>query len=107
MRGSRILLIAALCLAMGLFCVSGAGAEERKALSPMGRGEMPGLCGFISPMEGRARPWWGVLYDGALYLARAEEESAETDTEPMDAEEVEFVWPLWNWLLCLLGFGEA
>ena len=98
MRGKRILLSMALCFVMGLFCVSGAGAEEGKAFCAKARGKLSGNCGIVSPMEGRAKSWWGLLCDDALFLARAEDGEAE-------AEEVEFIWPIWDWLLALLGLN--
>ena len=46
--------------------------------------------------EGRGHNCWGVLYADSLLLARAE-------GAPNPGEPVEFVWPLWEWLLGLLG----
>ena len=46
-----------------------------------------------------SRAWWGVLYGDALLLARAE----EGEDMPEDETEIVFVWPLWEWLLRLLG----
>ena len=56
---------------------------------------------YITIGEGRGRNWWGVLYEDALLLARAEEETAE------EAEEgtVTFVWPWWAWVCRLFGGG--
>ncbi len=50
--------------------------------------------------ERACRHWWGVLYGDALLLARAEEE----EIPPEEETEVVFVWPLWEWLLRVLGF---
>ena len=43
--------------------------------------------------------WWGVLYGDALLLVQAE----EGEETPEDEAEVIFVWPLWEWLLHVLG----
>ena len=46
----------------------------------------------------RTRAWMGVMYKDALLLARADGEMPEDETE------VVFVWPLWEWLMRVLGF---
>ena len=54
---------------------------------------------YITVGAGQGHNWWGVLYDGALRMAQAE----ETEEEPARDAEPEFIWPLWEWLLGLLG----
>ena len=51
---------------------------------------------YITVGPGRGRNWWGVLYDGALRMARAGDDAPES-------EQVQFVWPVWDWLRSLLG----
>ncbi len=53
---------------------------------------------YITVGEGAGRNWWGVLYDNAVLLAQAE------GSADGPAEEIEFVWPLWEWLKGLLGW---
>ena len=43
---------------------------------------------------------WGVMYEDALRLAKAE----EGEESPEDEAEVVFIWPLWEGLLRFLGF---
>lgn len=54
---------------------------------------------YITVGEGQGHNWWGVLYDGALHMAQAKNTEKPEDTD----DEVEFVWPLWEWLLRLFG----
>ena len=72
------------------------GAEAELRLREPGS-RMPALRRTAE--ESRCRNWWGVLYGDAPRLARAEDGEAETE----DEGEIEFVWPLWHWLLRLLG----
>ncbi len=51
---------------------------------------------YITIGEGRGRNCWGVLYADSLRMAQAED-------IPEEPEKVEFVWPIWTWLLSLLG----
>ncbi len=52
---------------------------------------------YITLGEGAGHNWWGVLWQDSLKIAQAEE-GEETG-------QVEFLWPLWDWLLSLLGMG--
>lgn len=56
----------------------------------------PARTVYITIGEGRGRNCWGVLYADSLLMAKAEE-------VPDEPERVEFVWPIWNWLLSLFG----
>ena len=51
---------------------------------------------YITVGEGRGHNCWGILYADSLRMAQAEE-------IPEEPEKVEFVWPIWTWLLSLLG----
>ncbi|MBR5111350.1 MAG: hypothetical protein IK099_14320 [Clostridia bacterium] len=51
---------------------------------------------YITVGEGRGHNCWGVLYADSLRMAQAEE-------IPGEPERVEFVWPIWSWILHLFG----
>ena len=51
---------------------------------------------YITIGEGEGHNCWGVLYADSLLLAQAEE-------IPDEPDKVEFVWPVWRWLLSLFG----
>lgn len=51
---------------------------------------------YITIGEGRGHNCWGVLYADSLRMAQAEE-------IPEEPDKVEFVWPIWTWLLSLFG----
>ena len=51
---------------------------------------------YITVGEGEGHNCWGVLYADSLLLAQAEE-------IPDAPDRVEFVWPIWNWILRLFG----
>jgi len=70
------------------------GTADIRPWAPEGRAARPTL--YVTLGEGKGHNWWGVLYDGALGMAGAEQEA--------DTEEVVFVWPWWDWLMHLLGF---
>lgn len=53
---------------------------------------------YITIGPGQGHNWWGVLYAGALDMARAGDSQ-------QDSAEVRFVWPLWDWLKGLLGLA--
>ncbi len=78
----------------------GAGAERMNL--PSGNGLPPTRALHSAADAGRECGWWGVLYGDAALLARA----AEEEEEPPETEtEIEFIWPLWGWLLSLLGLN--
>ena len=58
--------------------------------------EPPALTLFITIGEGRGHNCWGVLYADARLMAKAED-------IPGEPERVEFVWPIWSWILSLFG----
>ena len=51
---------------------------------------------YITIGEGRGHNCWGVLYADSLRMAQAED-------IPEEPEKVEFVWPVWRWILSLFG----
>ncbi|MBR3016684.1 MAG: hypothetical protein IKH57_06345 [Clostridia bacterium] len=51
---------------------------------------------YITVGEGEGHNCWGVLYADSLLLAQAE-------VIPGEPGRVEFVWPIWNWILSLFG----
>ena len=57
---------------------------------------LPALTLYITVGEGRGHNVWGVLYADSLLMAKAGD-------IPEDPERVEFVWPIWRWLLGLFG----
>ena len=56
----------------------------------------PALTLYITVGEGRGHNFWGVLYADSLLMAKAGD-------IPEEPERVEFVWPVWRWLLNLFG----
>ena len=56
----------------------------------------PILTLYITIGEGRGHNCWGVLYADSLRMAQAED-------IPEEPEKVEFVWPVWRWILSLFG----
>ena len=56
----------------------------------------PALTLYITVGEGRGHNFWGVLYADSMLMAKAGD-------IPEEPERVEFVWPLWRWLLNLFG----
>ena len=67
---------------------------EIKCWSP--EKKLPALTLYITIGEGRGHNCWGVLYADSLRMAQAEE-------IPEEPDKVEFVWPLWQWILSLFG----
>ncbi len=51
---------------------------------------------YITIGEGRGHNCWGVLYTDSLQMAKA-------GNIPEEPERVEFVWPIWEWILSLFG----
>lgn len=51
---------------------------------------------YITIGEGAGHNCWGVLYADSLRMAQAEE-------IPEEPERVEFIWPIWQWILSLFG----
>ena len=102
----RMLRICAAALA--LLLAVGTAEAARAACLPAGyngtralRQEASAAPALYGPIQaGQGRNWWGVLYGDALLLVRAEEGEelqAEEETDPV------FIWPLWEWLLRVLG----
>ena len=51
---------------------------------------------YITIGEGQGHNCWGILYADSLQMAKAED-------MPEEPERVEFVWPIWQWILHLFG----
>ena len=106
MRGWRVIPVLLL-----FFSVILLPAKNGKAAIVSARSEQNvsavGINRAVLPPHERA--WWGVLYENALLLAQTDgQTNAEQETAPQDEQqEIEFVWPLWNWLLRLLGLSSA
>lgn len=91
-----------ICLAARLFQGTALG-ENRPVNHAAGNlafsAAVHGACGAK-----QERSWWSVLYEDAMLLAQAD--NAPEEGEGTAAEkEVVFVWPLWEWLLSLLGLS--
>lgn len=56
----------------------------------------PALTLYITIGEGWGHNYWGALYADSLLMAKAGD-------IPEEPERVEFVWPVWNWILSLFG----
>ncbi len=90
--------------ALTLMLALGMAGEARGEIALRRRMETPAL--YRRAAEGLGGNWWGVLYEDALDMARAEDggdEPNEKKASPEDGTEVVFVWPLWDWLLRFLG----
>ena len=51
---------------------------------------------YITVGAGQGHNCWGVLYPDSLEMAKAGD-------IPEEPERVEFVWPIWSWILSLFG----
>ena len=68
---------------------------EIKSWSP-GHDVPPADTLYITVGQGQGHNCWGVLYADSLLMAKAED-------IPEEPERVEFVWPIWEWILSLFG----
>ncbi len=103
-KGSFVRMLRIGAAALTLMLAVGAAGDARGEIAPRRRMETPAL--YRRKAEGLGGNWWGVLYEDALHIARAEadeEKPNEKKAAPEDGPEVVFVWPLWDWLLRFLG----